>query len=415
MTAQQMARPTDEAALTLDSAREHVAAGALRPSSAGRVGLELEAHLVDLTDPLTRPSWARVQTVLASLPGLPGGSSVTLEPGGQIELSTTPQPDAFAAVDVLARDRSALGRHLREHGFGAAALGADPARRPQRINPGARYVAMEQHFAAIGCGRPARAMMTSTAALQVNLDAGPEAEWAERWQLVQRLLPVLVAASAASPWLGGRSSGWHSMRREAWHGLDARRTGVVAGDAPAAAWADYAMSAPVMLVRDADGAHPVRGRVPFAAWISGHAAFDRAPSVSDLDYHLTTLFPPVRPRGYLELRGMDAAPDRWWAGLVALAVTLIDDPAAAQEATGHVARLDGHPAGAARLGCADPVLRGVVLACLDTASRYTEPRLRSALDDLATLIESGRSVSDMLRRRIDQVGPIQVLQEEADA
>ena len=418
MTAQQMISALDESTvLTIADAREHVAVHALRPSTEGRVGLELEAHLVDLADPGRRPSWSRVQALLAALPKLPGSSSVTVEPGGQIELSTPPVGNATAAVRALGRDRAALGRLLNDHGFGAAALGADPARPVQRINPGARYVAMEQHFAAMGCGRPARAMMTATAALQVNLDAGSETNWSSRLRWVHDLLPVLVAASASSPHLGGRCSGWQSMRREAWHGIDPARTAPLTSGDPGEAWADYALAAPVMLVRDADGARPVTSRVSFAAWIQGHRAVDRPPTVADLDYHLTTLFPPVRPRGYLELRGMDALPDQWWPALVALAVTLIDDPEAADQAADVVAELgttvsERH---AARTGCADPAIRGVVLHCVDVAARRAAPALRPGLDDLAVLIESGRSVSDLLRERVDRVGPLKMLEEEAHA
>jgi len=414
MTAQQMTSTVDEQTfLTVDLAHEHVAAGALRASVERRVGLELEAHLVDLAQPGARPTWSRVHSVLAALPGLPGSSSVTVEPGGQIELSTPPLADVTDAVQALGLDRAALQRHLAEHGLGAAAIGADPARATERINPGARYVAMGQHFAAIGCGRPARAMMTATAALQINLDAGPESEWQDRLRAVHSVLPALVAASAASPYLAGRSSGWQSMRRQAWHGIDARRTAPLADGDPATAWADYALAAPVMLVRDTDGARPVMARLPFEKWILGHPAFDRRPTLADLDYHLTTLFPPVRPRGYLEIRGLDALPDRWWPGLVAFAVTLLDDPVAADEAIGLTGALDESTA--ARVGCREPDVRRVVLACLDVATRRAPAALRPGLDDLAVLLESGRSVSDLLRERAERVGPLRVLEEEAHA
>jgi len=414
MTAQQMTSTVDEqTALTVDLAYAHVATGALRASDERRVGLELEAHLVDLAQPGARPTWSRVQSVLAALPGLPGSSSVTVEPGGQIELSTPPLADVTDAVQALGRDRAALQRHLAEHGLGAAAIGADPARTTQRINPGARYVAMEQHFAAIGCGRPARAMMTATAALQINLDAGPGSEWRDRLSAIHSVLPALVAASAASPYLAGRSSGWQSMRRQAWHGIDARRTAALADGDPATAWADYALAAPVMLVRDTDGARPVMARVPFEKWLLGHPAFDRRPTLADLDYHLSTLFPPVRPRGYLEIRGLDALPDRWWPGLVAFAVTLLDDPVAADAAVGLMGGLDESTA--ARVGCREPDVRRVVLACLDIATRRAPAALGPCLDDLAVLLESGRSVSDLLRERVEQVGPLRVLEEEAHA
>jgi glutamate--cysteine ligase len=404
---------TDAQGLSVVDAREHVAHTALRPSTERRVGLELEAHLVDLDRPAARPSWARVQAVLADVPPMPAGSAVTVEPGGQIELSTPPLADAVAAVRGLLADVATLRTHLAGQRLGAAALGADPARPLRRVNPGTRYVAMEQHLDAVGCGAAGRAMMTATAALQVNLDAGPEQGWAERLDALHALVPVLVAASAASPYLAGRASGWQSMRREAWLGIDGARTGAMATGDPVTAWADYALGAPVMMVRDGDQTRPLTTRVSFAAWADGHPAFDRPPSVADLDYHLTTLFPPVRPRGYLEIRGLDALPDRWWPAVVALTTVLLDDPVAtdrARDAAGSLAEER-----AARAGCADPAVRRVVLACLAIASERAPADLRADVDDLAALIESGRTVSDLLRRRIERVGPHRVLEEEAHA
>ena len=155
------------------AARERIGKAALRPSEIGPVGLELEFHLVDLAHPDRRPGWDAVLAAAGSLPAMPSGSSVTLEPGGQIELSTPPTRDLPSSVAALRADREVLRVGLAAQGFGAAPLGTDPARPARRVNPSSRYVAMEQHFAALGCGDPGRAMMTSTAALQVNLDAGP--------------------------------------------------------------------------------------------------------------------------------------------------------------------------------------------------------------------------------------------------
>ena len=109
---------------------------------------------------------------------------------------------------------------------------------------------MEQHFDALGCAGSGKAMMSATAALQVNLDAGPAAGWDARLALISTMVPMLVAASASSPYLGGRSSGWHSMRQGTWQGIDRGRTAPVSGGEPTAAWAQYALNAPVMLVRD---------------------------------------------------------------------------------------------------------------------------------------------------------------------
>ncbi len=341
MTAQEITRydPPDlllSATDPVEAARQHVAETALQADSRGRVGLELEYHLLDRTTPARRPSWDELTLLASQLTPMPADSSITFEPGGQIELSTPPADDLVAAVAALRSDSQELRQQLGDLGYAAASLGTDPARAPRRVNPHPRYRAMEQHFEALGCAGSGHDMMTATAALQVNLDAGPEAGWEQRLQLIRSLVPMLVAASSTSPWLGGRTSGWHSMRQGTWQGIDHDRSDPLPLGDPASVWAAYALSAPVMLVRagedQPDAAPdlvPVTERIPFAQWLRGGAPFGRRPTMVDLDYHLTTLFPPVRPRGYIELRCLDALPERWWPALAAITVTLIDDPEAA--------------------------------------------------------------------------------------
>ncbi|MGZ6752497.1 MAG: ergothioneine biosynthesis glutamate--cysteine ligase EgtA [Nocardioides sp.] len=403
------------APLDLDGAHAHVAATALRPDTGGRVGLELELHLVDLDQVGLRPDWAAVRGLVDGLPALPQASTVTIEPGGQVELSTPPGADVKAAVSALRADLAVLRAHLREQGYGLAALGADPARPVGRVNPGPRYAAMEAHFAAMGCGLAGREMMTATAALQVNLDAGPAAGWADRVALLRALVPVLVAVSAGSPWLAGRTSGWHSMRQETWYAIDHGRTDPVAAGDPGEAWAGYALAAPVMLVADACGLAPVGDRLSFADWVAEPGRLGRAPTTADLDYHLTTLFPPVRPRGYVEVRCLDALPDRWWPALAALTVTLVDDPVAADRAAELCEPVAHSLDRAAREGLADAALRRAVAGCADVAARHCPAGLAEDVGRLAELLVAGRTPGEELRRTADTHGPLRLLEEEADA
>lgn len=395
------------------AAREHIAAAALRDSPAGPVGLELEFHLVDLHEPGRRPAWAQVQALVAQLAPMPAGSRVTVEPGGQLELSTPPRPDVASAVAALQADRVELGRQLAAAGFGAAPLGSDPARPVRRVNPGGRYLAMEQHFAALGCAAAGKAMMSSTAALQINLDAGPAHRWSQRLGHIGALGPVLVALSACSPYLAGRTSGWQSMRQQTWQSIDAGRSSPVPPADPTEAWAEYALDAPVMLVRDGARLRPVTERIPLRSWLAGSPALPRPATLADVDYHLTTLFPPIRPRGYLELRCIDALPDRWWPGMVALTVTLIDDPVAADAAADWCAPVRGRWAAAARWGTRDPAIGRAARGCLDIAARRCPPQLRAELDALGELFESGNSPADELCLRIERFGPLAVLEAEA--
>jgi glutamate--cysteine ligase len=296
------------------------------------VGLELEAHLVDLDRPAARVPWGRLTAALAALPPLPGGSRVTVEPGGQVELSGPPAPGAGPAVAALRADRAVVAAALAGVRLGLAPVGADPLRPPARVCPAPRYRAMEQHFAAVGCGGPGTAMMTATASLQVNLDAGPPGGWSRRVALAHQLGPVLVAVSACSPLLGGRATGWRSSRQQVWGALDQARCGpLLGGDDPAGEWAHYALAAPVMLVRDPDtgAAEPVLTRTRFADWVTGAVPLGgRRPTAADLDYHLSTLFPPVRPRGWMEIRYLDALPSPWWEVAVRVVTSLLAVPVA---------------------------------------------------------------------------------------
>ena len=399
----------------LETARERIATAALRPGSARRVGLELELHLVDLAAPLRRPDWTTVESLVAGLPAMPGGSTVTVEPGGQVELSTPPLPDVVTAVTALRADRAALAAGLAARGFGAAALGTDPAREARRTNPHPRYAAMERYFEAAGCGGPGRAMMTATAALQVNLDAGPPQGWAARVGLLRALAPVLVAVSAGSAYLAGRASGWHSMRQQTWSGIDPGRSDPVPAGPPGERWAAYALAAPVMMVRDGDRRVPVTRRLSFAEWLADPGAFGRRATAADLDLHLTTLFPPVRPRGYLEIRCVDALPDRWWPALAALVVTLVDDPVAADRAAELCTPVAGALTAAARRGLADPAVATAGRGCTRVAAERAPAELARDLAVLAELAEEGRCVGDELRDRARARGPLRLLEEEARA
>ncbi len=176
----------------------------------GRVGLEIEAHCFDLADPMRRPEWDELSDVIADVPALPGGSAITVEPGGAVELSGPPMDGAVAAIAAMTADRAVLRAAFAQAGLGLVLLGADPLRPAKRVNPGDRYRAMEQFFAASQTGEAGAAMMTSTASVQVNLDAGPRAGWAARVRLAHALGPTMIAIAANSPLLSGEFTGWQS-------------------------------------------------------------------------------------------------------------------------------------------------------------------------------------------------------------
>ncbi len=404
--------------LTVDDAYARSHQAALAPSMVGPVGLEIETHLVDLDAVADRVSWDRVGPLSDALSAAAGRCAVTFEPGGQFELSGQPAADVVAGVAEMSRDVQRARQALAKLRLGVVHAGADPLRPPRRVNPRPRYRAMEQHYAATGRGASGAVMMNSTAAMQVNLEAGPPGGWPERVARAHRLGPTLVAISASSPWLRGRDTGWKSARQRAWAGLDARACGPVPGcvawnpgaDAaldPATAWARFALRAPVAFIRTTgDDVAAVPASVRFEQWASGEVRLGgRCPTAADLDVHLTTLFPPVRLRGYLELRYLDMTAPRWWPAIAAVVTTLMDDPVAADravEATEGTARLWTE---AARDGLTHVLLAESARRCLAIAAERAPAGFAAAVADLAELVDSGRCPGDLLAERIAEIGP----------
>jgi glutamate--cysteine ligase len=155
-----------------------------------------------------------------------------------------------------------------------------------------------------------------------------------------------------------------------WHAIDPGRTNSARrlDAAPAAShWARYVLDAPVMMVR-VDDARSVAVLAPqsFEAWIvDGHSL--GFPTADDLAHHVTTLFPPVRPKGWLELRMIDALPEEWWPVAVAVTVALLDDPQAARRATHATAAVRDRWSSAARDALHDPGLADAAQWCFDAA------------------------------------------------
>ena len=399
---------TGEAELTSAySAAVQIGGNCLQDGPVGRVGLEVEAHCYDLSDPMRRPDWDELTEAIAGVPTLPGGSVVTVEPGGAVELSGPPMDGASTAITAMRADRAVLRAAFAQAGLGLVLLGADPLRPAKRVNPGARYRAMEQFFAASGTGAAGAAMMTSTASVQVNLDAGPRAGWAARVRLAHALGPTMIAIAANSPLLGGKFSGWRSSRQRVWGQLDSARCGPILGangDDPASDWARYALRAPVMLVNNPD-AVPVTSWVPFADWADGRAVLGgRRPTEADLDYHLTTLFPPVRPRRWLEIRYLDSVPDAVWPAVVFTLATLLDDPVAADIATEATEPVATAWDRAARVGLGDRRLYAAANRCVQIAADLAPAELQESIQQLVRTVEQGRCPADDFSDRAVRYG-----------
>jgi glutamate--cysteine ligase len=402
---------TDTAQLTSAySAAEHIGQTCLADGQVGRVGLEVEAHCFDLTDPMRRPDWAELTDAIAGVPPLPGASVITVEPGGAVELSGPPMAEPVAAIAAMTADRAVLRAGFAQAGLGLVLLGADPLRPAKRVNPGDRYRAMERFFIASQTGDAGAAMMTSTASVQVNLDAGPQDGWAARVRLAHALGPTMIAIAANSPLLGGQFTGWRSTRQRVWSQLDSARCGPILGvngDDPASDWARYALKAPVMLFHSPpeNTATPVTDWVPFADWADGRVLLGgRRPTHADLEYHLTTLFPPVRPRRWLEIRYLDSPPDAVWPAVVFTLVTLLDDPVAADiaaEATEAVATAWDR---AAQIGLGDRRLHEAATRCVQAAAERAPADLMESMHRLVRSVDKGRCPADDFSDRAVKYG-----------
>jgi glutamate--cysteine ligase len=314
-------------ALTRSEAVALLQAWHAAPSSGPtRVGIEQEWHTFDLLEPHRH---LRPEEILAAVEAgapLACGSRVTVEPGGQVELATpalAPWPQALVA---LRTDGAVLRESLAMAGIAVLGAGADPFRDPVRTLRQPRYDAMEAYFDRLGGA--GRRMMGATASIQVNVDDGVGAEIDQRWVLAHHIGPALAAAFACSPDRDRRSS-----RLAVWAAIDptrtrpALRTGSLADD-----WPAFVLDARLMLLHDGrDRCRAMEEDLTFGEWIERGIA-GRRPTAEDLTYHCTTLFPPVRARGWLELRWLDALPAGLADTAVAAIVAVLTDPEAGDRA-----------------------------------------------------------------------------------
>jgi glutamate--cysteine ligase len=273
-----------------------------------------------------------------------GGGALTFEPGGQLEYASAVHHTLDAVVAELAAVQRLLEERAEERGIMLLAVGVDPENGPTdaplQLNA-ERYRRMATYFDAIGTD--GARMMRQTASLQLCLGGGDPAV---RWRVANAIAPWLVALFANSARYAGRDTGCASYRAETWRGVDARRTGLFQGCDPVREYAAFTLGAPAFLVGAEDDTP-----VPFGA------LRDDAVTEADLATHLSTLFPEVRPRGYLELRSIDSVDATLRAAAMVFAAGIICDEVAATDAL----ELLGDPSpgllsAAGRSAFGDPVL-----------------------------------------------------------
>jgi glutamate--cysteine ligase len=262
-----------------------------------------------------------------------GGASVSLEPGGQFELSGAPLESVH---DICVE----IGQHLTEAkavagelGLGFLALGHAPEWRREQIPamPKGRYKIMSAYMPKVGgLGLD---MMFRTCTVQANLDFASEADMAGKMRTSLALQPLATALFANSPFVDGKPTGYLSSRAHVWTDTDPARTGmldfVFQPGYGFADYARYALDTPMYFVKR-DGLYIDAAGQSFRAFMKGElpALPGERPTLKDWRDHLNTLFPEVRLQSYLEMRGADTGPPERLCALAAFWMGILYDDAA---------------------------------------------------------------------------------------
>ncbi len=280
-----------------------------------------------------RHNWAPVEEG-GKLIGLEkDGANISLEPGGQLELSGAP-------VETIHETCDEVNTHLREVkdvaddiGVGFIGLGAAPEWSHEQMDlmPKGRYKLMDSYMQKVGT--MGTTMMRRTCTVQVNLDFTSEADMVQKMRVAIAMQPIANALFANSPFLDGKPNGVKSTRGLVWRNLDDARTGMVPFVLDEGfgfeAWVQYALDVPMYFVYR-DGKYIDALGQSFRDFLKGElpALPGEKPTLSDWADHLTTLFPEARVKKFIEMRGADGGPWRRLCALPAFWVGLMYDQSA---------------------------------------------------------------------------------------
>ncbi|MBV9076442.1 MAG: glutamate--cysteine ligase [Methylobacteriaceae bacterium] len=262
-----------------------------------------------------------------------GGGAISLEPGGQFELSGAPLDSVHQTATELAQHLAELGDVAGPLGIRFLTLGMSPlwSRAETPVMPKRRYRIMADYMPKVGTR--GLDMMFRTATVQVNLDFGSEADMVRKLRASLALQPIATALFANSPFTDGRPNGFRSMRGEIWRDTDRDRTGnlpfVFEPGMGYERYVEYALDVPMYFVKRGDTYHDVAG-ASFRDLLAGklpQLPGERA-TTSDWANHVSTLFPDVRVKRFMEMRGSDVGPPAMIAAEAAFWVGLLYDEAA---------------------------------------------------------------------------------------
>jgi len=363
-----------------------------------------------------RLGWERIEDAghLIGLYDGMSGAAISLEPGGQFELSGAPLDTAHETAAELARHIEVFKSVAEPFGISALSLGMSPkwtlAETP--VMPKSRYDIMKRYMQKVGTR--GLDMMFRTATVQTNLDYRDEKDMVAKLRVGLALQPAITALFANSPFTDGKLNGFLSMRSEIWRDTDADRTGML----PFAfepgmgfeRYVDYALDVPLYFIKRGPTYVDVAG-ASFRDLLAGKlaAAPGERATMADWENHLSTIFPEVRLKRYLEMRGADVGPPDRIVAMSALMIGLYYDPdalSAAQDLIEGWSREDRQRLrdDAPRVGLAAKVrgrdLRSVALDMLAISKGALKRRARFDakgndetvwLRPLEAIAESGRS------------------------
>ena len=261
-----------------------------------------------------------------------GGGAISLEPGGQFELSGAPVETVHQTRAELAAHLAQLREAARPLGIGFVSIGMTPdwRREDMPMMPKGRYRIMTQYMPKVGT--LGLDMMYRTCTVQANLDFASEADMVKKLRVALALQPVGTVLFANSPFTEGKPNGFLSFRSEIWRHTDNHRAGmlpwVFEPGMGFERWVDYALDVPMYFVKRGDRYIDVAGqsfRDLMAGKLPGLPG-ERA-TISDWANHVSTIFPEVRLKRYLEMRGSDASPWLRLPALPALWVGMLYDDA----------------------------------------------------------------------------------------
>jgi len=265
------------------------------------------------------------------------GASITLEPGGQFELSGAPLGTLFATCKEVHDHLALLETVTNNLNIGFLGIGFQPKWQRETIDwmPKARYKIMRNYMPKVG--NLGLDMMLRTATVQANLDFSDEADMARKMRIACALQPLVTALFAASPFRDGKPSGYLSTRAACWLDTDADRTGIprcIFDDHFSfASYVEWALSVPMYFIHR-DGRYIDCSGASFRDFLAGKLPQlpDARPTVADWEMHLSTMFPEVRLKQFLEMRGADTGASSWICALPALWKGLLYDAQAQEKA-----------------------------------------------------------------------------------